>query len=39
MPEELILEAEQEVKSGLLTRQRSIKLNLLNFRESLQDNL
>lgn len=36
-PDELITEAEQEVKSGLLKRQRLIKTYLINFKISLQD--
>lgn len=36
-PDELILEAEQEVKSGLLMRQRHIKTYLISFKKSLQD--
>lgn len=35
-PEKLILEAELEIKSGLLPRERSIKIYLLNFKKSLQ---
>src|ERR1035437_374480 len=37
MPDELILEAEQEIKSGLLMRQRHIKIYLISFKKSLQD--
>jgi hypothetical protein len=36
-PDELIMEAEQEVKSGLLMRQRFIKTYLISFKKSLQD--
>jgi integrase len=36
-PEALLLEAEQEIKDGLLMRQRSIKKYLVNFRRYLQD--
>ena len=36
-PDELILEAEQEVKFGLLMRQRHIKTYLISFKKSLQD--
>lgn len=36
-PDELIMEAEQEVKSGLLMRQRLIKTYLISFKKSLQD--
>jgi len=36
-PDELILEAEQEIKSGLLMRQRHIKIYLISFKKSLQD--
>jgi len=36
-PDELILEAEQEIKYGLLMRQRYIKIYLISFKKSLQD--
>jgi integrase len=36
-PETLLLEAEQEIKDGLLMRQRSIKKYLTGFRKYLQD--
>lgn len=36
-PEALLLEAEQEIKDGLLMRQRSIKKYLVGFRKYLQD--
>jgi integrase len=36
-PEALLLEAEQEIKDGLLMRQRSIKKYLTGFRKHLQD--
>ncbi len=36
-PDELIMEAEQEVKSGLLMRQKLIKTYLISFKKSLQD--
>lgn len=36
-PEALLLEAEQEIKDGLLMRQRSIKKYLIGFRKYLQD--
>lgn len=36
-PEVLLLEAEQEIKDGLLMRQRSIKKYLVGFRKHLQD--
>ena len=36
-PEALLLEAEQEIKDGLLMRQRSIKKHLIGFRKYLQD--
>jgi hypothetical protein len=36
-PDELILGAEQEVKSGLLMRQSHIKTYLINFKKFLQD--
>ena len=35
-PEELILEAEAEIKAGLLGRERSLKRNLIKFLKSLQ---
>lgn len=37
VPEALLLEAEQEIKDGLLMRQRSIKKYLIGFRKYLQD--
>ena|SRR5665647_1192724 len=36
-PEELILEAEAEIKSGLLGREKSLKKRLVGFRKQLQD--
>jgi hypothetical protein len=36
-PDELLTEAEQEVKSGKLMRQRSIKKYLIGFRRHLQE--
>lgn len=36
-PEELINEAEGEIKSGILPRQRNIKTYFIKFRKSLQD--
>lgn len=36
-PEELINEAEQEILSGMLTRQRKLKGYLIGFRKNLQD--
>jgi hypothetical protein len=36
-PHELITEAEEEIKSGLLARQRSIKKYIVGFRKYLQD--
>ena len=36
-PEALLLEAEQEIKDGLLMRQRSIKKYFTGFRKYLQD--
>ena len=35
-PDELILEAEKEVKSGLLMRHRRIKIYLISFKKSLK---
>ena len=36
-PDELLSEAEQEVKSGKLMRQRNIKKYLIGFRKNLQE--
>jgi integrase len=36
-PEELIIEAEKEIKAGLLPRERTIKRNLIGFRRHLHD--
>lgn len=36
-PDELLIEAEQEVKSGKLMRQRDIKKYLIEFRKHLKD--
>lgn len=36
-PEELLAEAEEEIKSGKLMRQRNIKRYLIGFRKFLQD--
>jgi integrase len=36
-PDELLYEAEQEILSGMLTRQRKLKGYLISFRKSLQD--
>jgi hypothetical protein len=36
-PEELITEAEREIRAGLLPRERTVKRNLIGFRKYLQD--
>ena len=36
-PDELLIEAEQEVKSGKLMRQRDIKKYLIEFRKHIKD--